>query len=177
MAQAPVAKSAIVRAYLGLGGNVGDVVATLRAACAAIGRLPSTRVERVASLYKTSPVGFLEQPDFINTVVSIDTGLTANALVEAVKGIERGLGRIERPRWHEREIDIDVLTYDDVIVALEDIRIPHPRLHERLFVLVPFAEIAPNVVPTGGTATVSELLHACNDTGTVVHAGSLTTSI
>lgn len=160
--------SNIVRAHCGLGANLGDAASTVLAAGAAIARLPGTRFVRLSSLYQTSPIGYADQPDFINAVLAIDTALDARSLLQSVKAIERDLGRVERPQWHQREIDIDILTYGNEALAWDDVAIPHPRAHERRFVLIPFAEIAPDVVMAGHSMTVLQLLALCADPGVVI---------
>ncbi|HZV12429.1 MAG TPA: 2-amino-4-hydroxy-6-hydroxymethyldihydropteridine diphosphokinase, partial [Candidatus Kapabacteria bacterium] len=104
-----------VTAYLGLGSNVGDSLAALRAACSEINALPMTKITAYSSVYRTEPVGYKDQPDFLNCVVEISTQLPPDELMTAVKNIEQTLGRKKREQWHEREIDIDILLYGNTI--------------------------------------------------------------
>jgi 2-amino-4-hydroxy-6-hydroxymethyldihydropteridine diphosphokinase len=168
-----------VTAYLGLGSNVGDSLAALRAACSEINALPKTKITAYSSVYRTEPVGFKDQPDFLNCAVEISTQLPPDELMTAVKNIEQTLGRKKREQWHEREIDIDILLYGNTIAKNERYEIPHPRMHERKFVLVPLAEISQHAVhpPTGKTA--GELLKnlSSNDTVELAYEPSSLTSL
>jgi 2-amino-4-hydroxy-6-hydroxymethyldihydropteridine diphosphokinase len=145
-----------VRAYVGLGGNVGVAEDTLRAAIRALDALPSTRLVRASRLYRTPAWGRVEQPDFVNAVAAIDTALAPRALLDSLLGIERAHGRerdAEARRWGPRTLDLDLLLYGDASIDEPGLHVPHPHLHERAFVLVPLCEIAPEVVIRGhGTA-------------------------
>jgi len=144
-----------VRAYVGLGGNVGGAEETLRAAIRAFDALPSTRLVRASRLYRTPAWGRVEQPDFVNAVAAIDTTLAPRALLDALLGIERAHGRernADAERWGPRTLDLDLLLYGDAEVDEPGLHVPHPHLHERAFVLVPLCEIAPEaVIPGHGT--------------------------
>lgn len=130
--------------YLGLGSNLGN---RARNVYQALRRLRShVRLDRISSLYETEPVGLTDQPWFLNLVCRGQTALPADALLVAVKGIERDMGRKEGIRFGPRVIDIDILFYDDLVMRTERLEIPHPRLHERGFVLIPLMELAPNLV-------------------------------
>lgn len=133
------------RACVGLGGNLGDAVATLRAALAALPALPGTRLLRASRLYRTPAWGRREQPDFINAVAVLDTQLDARGLLDALLGLERDFGRDrdDAQRWGPRTLDLDLLLYGDMIVDQPGLHVPHPHLVERAFVLVPLCEIAP----------------------------------
>lgn len=127
--------------------------------------LPDTRLARVSSLYRSAPVGFLDQPDFINAVAQIETALPPRVLLDALLEIERRLGRVRDFANAPRTLDLDLLLYADAICAEPSLTVPHPRMHERAFVMVPLAEIAPEaVVP--GRGRVSELV-ADVDAGSV----------
>lgn len=131
-----------VVAYVGIGSNVGDRVAFCRAAVDALGAHPEAEVDATSSLYETSPVGGPPQRSFVNMVVRIKTSLDARGLLEAVKKIERQLGREPNEmRWGPRVADLDILTFDDEKIAEPDLEIPHPRLTTRRFVLIPLLEI------------------------------------
>lgn len=133
----------MTRAFLGVGSNLGDRRENLRRAVARL-RAVGT-VGPVSSLYETEPVGFLDQPRFLNAVVGIETALPASDLLTFVKAIELALGRAPSFPQGPRLIDIDLLLYGDARVEEPDLMVPHPRLRERAFVLIPLAEIAPDV--------------------------------
>jgi 2-amino-4-hydroxy-6-hydroxymethyldihydropteridine diphosphokinase len=134
--------NAVHRAHLGLGANLGDSEASLRGALAAIARLPDTRVVAVSSLYRTAPIDS-SGPDYLNAVCAIDTALDPHALLAALQRIEKDYGR-ERPyRNAPRRLDLDLLRYDEAQLDTPSLTIPHPRLHERAFVLQPLLELAP----------------------------------
>ncbi|HXG41954.1 MAG TPA: 2-amino-4-hydroxy-6-hydroxymethyldihydropteridine diphosphokinase [Dehalococcoidia bacterium] len=130
--------------YLGLGSNLGDRAANLRQALSRLGGLGS--VLSVSSLYETEPVGGPPgQPPYYNACCHLQTGLAPHELLHFLKGLERELGRREGPRWGPRPIDLDVLFYDDLALETPELVLPHPRLHQRPFVLVPLSEIAPGL--------------------------------
>ena len=134
-------------AAVGLGANLGDVARSVRDAIDALGQLPGTRLVQASRLYRTPAWGVTAQPDFINAVALLDTGLSARALLEALLDIERvhGRVRVDGERWGPRTLDLDLLLYDDAVIDRPHLQIPHPRLHLRAFVLVPLAEIAPEL--------------------------------
>ena len=136
-------------AYLGLGGNLGDRQRHLSAAVLALNSEPGVRVERISSVYETAPVGVVDQPDFYNLVVEVATTLTARELLQRCFAIEKELGRVRAERWGPRTIDLDVLWYEGVALQEADLTLPHPRMIERAFVLVPLAEIAPALLLEG----------------------------
>ena len=140
-----------VIAFVGLGGNLGDAVATLRSAVQALAGLPETRLLRGSSLYRTPAWGLEQQADFINGAAMLETRLEARPLLEALLAVERDFGR-ERgaaSRWGPRTLDLDLLLYDDVVIAEPGLQVPHPHLHERAFALVPLLEIAPDILIPG----------------------------
>ena len=152
-------------AYIGLGANLGDRMTTLRMA---IQRLQTLgRIERVSSLYETEPVGYLEQPPFLNAVVALDTALAPAELVGALLGIERDLGRQRTFPNAPRTLDLDLLMVGNEVLDTPDLTLPHPRLHERAFVLIPLAEIAPQLMLLGSGMTMPELLQTLPDQGGV----------
>lgn len=133
-------------ALLALGGNVGDVRATFEHAIAMLCEDGAVRLVRRSSDYRTPPWGVADQPTFVNAVIIVTTSLDPRALLARAQSIERALGRnrASEQRWGPRPIDIDILAYDDVTLHEPDFTLPHPRLFERAFVLVPLAEIAPD---------------------------------
>ena len=129
------------RAWLGLGANLGDPVAMLREAKQRLGAVG--RVTAASSLYRTPAWGVTGQPPFVNAALTIETALAPAALLAALKTLERELGRVASVRWGPRAIDLDILDYDGVRLDRPELTIPHPRLFERAFALVPLAEIEP----------------------------------
>ncbi|HEX2282210.1 MAG TPA: 2-amino-4-hydroxy-6-hydroxymethyldihydropteridine diphosphokinase [Thermomicrobiales bacterium] len=152
-------------AYIGLGANLGDRLATLRTAVQRLEILG--RITGISRLYETEPVGYLEQPPFLNAVVALETELAPGELLGALLGIERGLGRERSFRNAPRTLDLDLLLVDDLVLNTPEATLPHPRLHERAFVLVPLAELAPAMVHPGSGLTVGELARALPDAGGV----------
>jgi 2-amino-4-hydroxy-6-hydroxymethyldihydropteridine diphosphokinase len=142
----------VTLAYVGVGSNLGDREATIRAA---IDSLPG--VVAVSELRETDPVGVTEQPPFLNGAVAVETDLSARELLDALLTIERGLGRERRERWGPRTIDLDLLLYGGETVEEPGLSVPHPRLHERRFALEPLAELDPELV-VPGRGRVSALL-------------------
>ncbi len=141
--------------YLALGANLGDRADNLRRALDALRR--SFTVEAVSPWYETEPVYVLDQPRFYNLVCRATTTLTPLDVLRALKQIENDLGRLVTVRYGPRVIDLDLLFYDDLILDLPEITVPHPRLHERAFVLVPLADIAPELLHPKLGLTVSAL--------------------
>ncbi len=139
-----------VTAYIGLGSNLSNPKKQVQLALKHINCLPKTRVMTISSLYETKPMGVLNQPDFINQVISIKTNLTALALLKALKSIENIMGRVHIERWGPRIIDCDILLYGDLMIESDRLTIPHAGLKKRAFVLYPLAEIAPKLaLPSG----------------------------
>jgi 2-amino-4-hydroxy-6-hydroxymethyldihydropteridine diphosphokinase len=151
----------MVCAYVALGANLGDAAAALRQAVQAIGRLPLTQVRRSSSLYKTAPLdtdageeSAAPGNDYLNAVVELETGLTAPALLDHLQQIEQQAGR-ERPyRNAPRTLDLDLLLYGSARMESARLTVPHPRMTQRAFVLVPLAEIAPGLVSAAQLAAV-----------------------
>ena len=188
-----------VRAYVGLGANVGDAPATLAWAVDALGGLPGVRLRGVSPLYATAPWGVTDQPDFHNAVVALDVpaGLDpaagAVAFLGQLKTLERLAGRRRRRRWGPRELDLDLLVFgrhridvdrppeaisndtDDPVKAARRLQVPHRDAGERLFVLAPLADLAPRLVPPGWSETVAtrrRTLAATEPAGAVRRAGT-----
>ena len=144
-------------AYVGLGANLGDRGATIEAALRLLGALTGTTVAAVSTLRETEPVGNVDQPLFLNGAAALETELEPRALLDALLGIERELGRVRRERWGPRTIDLDLLVYGAEEIDEPGLTVPHPRLHERRFALEPLAELEPELdVP--GRGRVSDLL-------------------
>ena len=147
-------------AFVGLGANLAAPRRQLRAALDELARLPRTRVTAHSALYRSAPLGHLEQPDFINAVARLETGLEPEALWAALQGTERAHGRERRFRDAPRTLDLDLLLYDDARIDSPALTVPHPRMHERAFVLLPLTEIEPEVqIPGRGSARA--LLAGC----------------
>jgi 2-amino-4-hydroxy-6-hydroxymethyldihydropteridine diphosphokinase len=137
------------RAFVALGANLDDPQVQVRAALAALARLPQVTLVATSSLYRTAPVGLVGQPDFINAVAALDTSLSPDDLLEALFAIERSFGRVRKEKNGPRTLDLDLLLYDDRSVTSQHLQLPHPRLHLRAFVIVPLAEIAPDCAIPG----------------------------
>ena len=172
----PHAARPVVRAYAGLGANVGDARATLMAAVHALAALPGARLIAVSRLYVTRPVGVADQPEFHNAVVALDVPPGSDpergalALLVGLKEIERAFGRQRRGRWGPRELDLDLLLFGDARVSVQRppdgvsldaghryrlLVVPHPEAGERLFVLAPLADLAPDLMPPGWHETIA----------------------
>ena len=155
-------KKVPVTAFVGLGANLGEPESQVRRAIAALGTLPRTRLVAASSLYRSAPVGVGEQPDFINAVARLETTLTARELLDELLTLEARFGR-ERPApGAPRTLDLDLLLYGDRVIAAPGLVVPHPRMHERAFVLAPLAEIAAETsIPRKGS--VKTLLAVCRN--------------
>jgi 2-amino-4-hydroxy-6-hydroxymethyldihydropteridine diphosphokinase len=149
----------MARAFVGFGANLGDRETTIRAALEALAARPGIEIVAVSALRETEPVGYADQPRFLNGAVVLETTLGPRELLETLLAVERSLGRTrEGPRFGPRTIDLDLLVYDDVVLDEPGLTLPHPRLHERRFALEPLAEVAPGLeVP--GLGPVEALLH------------------
>ena len=155
--------------YISLGTNLGDRPANLRAAVAALP--PNVHVTAESLVYQTAPWGYTNQPDFLNQVVQAKTDLPPNELLAYIKGIETNVGRTPTFRYGPRVVDLDILFYDDLTLEHPDLIIPHPRLHERAFVLVPLADIAPGLRHPISGALISELLTSIDTSGVEIYSG------
>lgn len=146
-----------VTAYIGLGSNIGDREATLNRAVELLGKIEGIEVTAVSSFYNTAPFGYVEQPDFLNAAAEIKTALSPDGLLQVCMMIEKELKRERIIRWGPRTIDLDILLYDDSIINEEHLTVPHPRMHERDFVLKPLNEIAPCALHPVYRQTVREM--------------------
>lgn len=147
-----------MKCFIGLGSNLGEREAMIRLALDDLARLPGTTLVRASSLYDTEPVGETEQPNFLNAVAQIDTELTARQLLWNLQLIERRLGRVRTNRWGPRTIDLDLLLYGNVVIEEADLKVPHPELERRSFVLVPLVELDPLLVhPVSGETLIAHL--------------------
>ncbi|HTR97675.1 MAG TPA: 2-amino-4-hydroxy-6-hydroxymethyldihydropteridine diphosphokinase [Candidatus Acidoferrales bacterium] len=135
-----------MKAFIGLGSNLGERETLIRQALEALAALPETEMVRASSLYDTEPVGDVEQPNYLNAVAQIDTELAPNQLLWNLLLIEKRLGRERTRRWGPRTIDLDLLLYGDEIIEEDELRVPHPELVRRGFVLVPLVELEPTLV-------------------------------
>lgn len=159
------------RAYLSLGSNLGDRLGQLSEAVRRLERVPGIRLVSVSGVYETAPQGKTDQPEFLNCALSLDTDLDALTLLEAMHKVERRMGRIRAERWGPRTIDLDVLLYGTQVVKLPGLTVPHPRLGERAFVLVPLLELleGTGVRPTPDSAALRRMLEALPDQGVRLH--------
>ena len=135
--------------FLSLGSNLGNRLEHLSDAVISLQNHPKVKVTKVSAVYQTKPVGGPEQDDYLNAVLEIETELSPTELLEVIQSIENGQDRVREVRWGPRTLDIDVLTYNDLILGDEKLTLPHPRISERAFVLVPWHEIAPDTVIAG----------------------------
>ncbi len=140
-------------AFVGLGSNLADPIAQVRHALNALSDLPHTRVIARSSLYRSAPVGYVNQPDFINAVAQVETALTPRVLLDELLALELVCGRTREFLYAPRTLDLDLLMYDDLVHHEHGLSIPHPHMHERAFVLQPLLEIAADcVIPQQGSA-------------------------
>jgi 2-amino-4-hydroxy-6-hydroxymethyldihydropteridine diphosphokinase len=144
--------------YLALGANVGDPAANIEKAVKLIGDVMHD--VKQAPIYRTKPVGYTDQPDFLNTAVMGQTDLSPEDLLKAIKDVERRIGRQQRFRWGPREIDIDIIFYGDRVIDTPKLTIPHSRFRERDFVLRPIADLNPQKIDPVSHLTVEQLLNS-----------------
>jgi 2-amino-4-hydroxy-6-hydroxymethyldihydropteridine diphosphokinase len=157
----------IARAFIGLGGNLGDARQTLEAAIARLADHPDLALTGRSAFYRTAPWGVLSQPDFVNAAVSVDTALAPHALLDLLLATERAFGRVrDGERWGPRTLDLDLLLHGAAAIHDERLEIPHPRMAQRAFVLLPLADIDPSLdIP--GQGRVADLLETLDTHGCV----------
>ncbi len=151
-----MANSGVI-SYIALGSNIGEREENLDTAIDLLHHAESIEVKGVSAYYNTAPVGYINQPDFLNAVVAVKTVLDPHALLEICQDIEKKLKRIRTIRWGPRIIDVDILLYGDKVIDDTELTIPHPRMHERDFVLTPLCDIAPEVIHPVLGVTMDEL--------------------
>lgn len=150
--------------FISIGSNIGERHVYIEGAIQALGERTDTTVEKVSSVYETAPVGYTDQADFLNVVIYIRTELSAADLLIACQDIEQALGRERTIRWGPRTVDLDILLYNQEQIETETLIVPHPRMAERAFVLIPLVEISPDIVnPVSGKLYSTE--EAVGDTG------------
>ena len=156
--------AAVADAFVALGANLENPVLQVTQALSELAAIDGTHVLAASSLYRTAPVGYADQPDFINAVARLETGLSPRALLDALHVIENRHARQRSMRNAPRTLDLDLLLYGTLVMREDDLTLPHPRMHERAFVLMPLVEIAPDVaVP--GHASASRLLSQVDRSG------------
>lgn len=156
--------SAEIPCAIALGSNLGDSLSTLEAALQQLAQTPGIKVLRVSPWYKTRPLG-PAQPDYLNGCALLGVTLSPQAVLTTLLAIEDQFGRVREERWGPRTLDLDVLFYGDLVLQTPDLTIPHPRLGERAFVLVPLADIAPDLSDPRSGLTISSLLDQVDRTG------------
>lgn len=157
-----------MRVFIGLGANLGDAEATLKAAVAALAALPLTALSACSRTYRSAPVN-AQGPDYLNAVAELATALPPDVLLRELQRIERAHGRERAYRNAPRTLDLDLLLYGDQTIATPELTVPHPRMHQRAFVLLPLQELAPDVeIPVRGK--LADLLAAASDQRIVVSA-------
>lgn len=163
--------------YLGLGSNVGDRIEFLAAAIRGIADFDRTVVDSVSHVYQTEPIGDVTQNEFLNLAVSVHTDLTHQEFHQKMKWLEKEIGRTESERWGPREIDIDLLLFDSLIINSDELRIPHGEIVQRKFVLQPLSEIAPNKVHPVEHKSIEELHNETTDSHKVTFSEPYTTQL
>lgn len=153
----------MTRVLLSLGSNTDDPAIQLSRAMKHIGHLPSTEILKLSQVIQTAPWGKTDQPDFLNMAILIETRLDVVELMENILIIELKMGRVREEKWGPRIIDIDIILFGNLKFAGKTVIVPHPHMHERLFVLEPAAEIAPEMEHPGSGKTIATLLAECRD--------------
>jgi 2-amino-4-hydroxy-6-hydroxymethyldihydropteridine diphosphokinase len=151
----------MIRACIGLGSNLQDPAAQLQAAVDALARLPGSAITAGSPLYRSAAVGPGTQPDYLNAVITLETTLAPEALLDALQAIEQAQGRRRTLRWGPRTLDLDILLYGDRQICLPRLQVPHPAMAQRHFVLYPLADICDPNQPLPGGRTLAQLLADC----------------
>jgi 2-amino-4-hydroxy-6-hydroxymethyldihydropteridine diphosphokinase len=146
--------------YIGIGSNLGDSLENCRAAIRVMAADTRNQIVKISPFYRTEPVGKKDQDWFINAVVAVKTSLSPRELLRFLQNIEREMGRVRKERWGPRIIDLDILFYENQVIQNEELRVPHPGIHERRFVLAPLNDIAPDLRHPLLEKTISQLLAA-----------------
>ncbi|OAJ72735.1 2-amino-4-hydroxy-6-hydroxymethyldihydropteridine pyrophosphokinase [Brevibacillus sp. SKDU10] len=162
----------LTKVYIALGSNQGEREAMLKGAITELHAHDFIQVYRLSSVYETDPVGYMNQPAFLNMVIEIETSLTPLELLQTALSIEQKLGRVRLERWGPRNIDIDLLLFGEEEVALPNLVIPHPEMIHRAFVLIPLQEVWHGVIP-GTDLSIEEAIHQCIETQGVQVWGTL----
>ena len=157
----------MAKVFLGLGSNVGDRLQHLQSATDQLVKLRHTTIQNISSVYETEPVGKKDQSEFFNAAAELETTLPVHELLAELKGIEGKVGRKDSIRWGPREIDIDILYYDDLILNDDSVHVPHAEISNRRFVLIPLMQIAEGFVDPVRKLDIASLLKFCSDTSTV----------
>jgi 2-amino-4-hydroxy-6-hydroxymethyldihydropteridine diphosphokinase len=153
-----------LKAYIGLGSNLADPLAQVKRAMRELNELPGSRVSRQSRLYRSAPMGPPDQPDYINAVVELETTLTADELLSQLQMLEERHQRIRKQHWGPRTLDLDLLLYGDCTIDNDTLKVPHPGLTQRNFVLLPLFEIAPQLI-LPDNQPLSEWVQRCSDEG------------
>lgn len=148
----------MVQAYLGLGSNIGDREKQLQEAIKIIDSIEGITVTKISPIYETAPVGYTEQPNFLNLCLEIDTELEPKELLKYCLETEQRLHRVRDIRWGPRTLDVDILLYGDKVIEEDDLEVPHPRMSERAFVLIPLNDIAPTQIEPRSKTRISDLV-------------------
>ncbi len=157
----------MIQAYLGLGSNIGDRENQLNEAIKMLSAYEGINVSKVSSIYETAPVGYTEQPNFLNLCIEIETTLSVSELLERCLEVEARLHRVRKERWGPRTIDVDILLYGNEITELPNLSVPHPRMNERAFVLIPLNDIATDVIEPRSNLKIKDLVP--NDDSVVLY--------
>jgi 2-amino-4-hydroxy-6-hydroxymethyldihydropteridine diphosphokinase len=151
-----------VAAYIGIGSNLSDPEGQVRVACDDLAGVSGSRLRACSHLYRTAPVGPQDQPDFVNAVARLDTALSAASLMRELRAIELRHGRVrDGNRWGPRTLDLDLLLYGDAVIDEPGLRVPHPEMANRAFVLVPLADVAPAELVIPGVGAIADLMARC----------------
>jgi len=146
------------KTYIGLGSNLGNRLGNIRFALAAMGQMPGSSVLRMSAVYETEPVGNADQPKFLNAAVELETSLEAAALLKSLQRIEHHMGRVRQVKWEPRVIDLDILYYGSLVIDSPELKVPHPELSLRGFVLVPLCDLIPEFEDPANRLKVKVLL-------------------